>query len=64
MDGYATDRARAAPQPSADPGVDPDELEEWRWRNYTEHLIDLGYDLHGAGGMEPELPPRTTAGRR
>jgi len=23
----------------------PDSGAEWRWRNYTDHLLDLGYDL-------------------
>jgi hypothetical protein len=31
-------------------GVDDttDDVREWRWRNYTDHLTDLGYELHGA----------------
>ena len=27
---------------------DPADVREWRWRNYTDHLTDLGYELHGA----------------
>ncbi len=25
----------------------PDAMREWRWRSYTDHLQDLGYDLDG-----------------
>jgi hypothetical protein len=25
---------------------------EWRWRNYTDHLEDLGYELHGASAAD------------
>lgn len=31
----------------------PDSLREWRWRSYTDHLEDLGYDLDG--GSEPDV---------
>ncbi len=30
------------------PVADSDDAREWRWRNYTDHLMDLGYELHGA----------------
>jgi len=33
--------------------TDSDEdLAAWRWRNYTDHLCDLGYDLDGGGAPE------------
>ncbi|MDQ4036431.1 MAG: hypothetical protein M3153_10955 [Chloroflexota bacterium] len=31
--------------PPRDATPQPDSAAEWRWRNYTEHLSDLGYDL-------------------
>lgn len=43
----------------------PDALREWRWRSYTDHLEDLGYDLDGGGETDrfgrPEGP--STSGR-
>ena len=34
----------------------PDAMREWRWRSYTDHLEDLGYDLDGG----PDLPTDPT----
>lgn len=34
----------------------PDAMREWRWRSYTDHLEDLGYDLDGGHESAP-LPP-------
>ena len=40
-------------KPVSEPREDaPDALREWRWRSYTDHLEDLGYDLDGGG--EPD----------
>jgi hypothetical protein len=49
-------------KPDSEPGDDaPDALREWRWRSYTDHLEDLGYDLDGGGEPDrvgrPEAPP-------
>lgn len=38
----AIDRG-ATPPPDSTPH--PDSGAEWRWRNYVDHLSDLGYDL-------------------
>ena len=36
--------------------MDPEEdLAAWRWRNYTQYLTDLGYDLHGGGAPDDGL---------
>ena len=32
---------------SVGPIADSADARDWRWRNYTDHLIDLGYELHG-----------------
>ena len=29
--------------------TDEESLETWRWRSYTAHLADLGYDLDTGG---------------
>jgi hypothetical protein len=40
---HSTDLAtRAGPDPHED-------LAAWRWRNYTAHLTDIGYDLDAGG---------------
>lgn len=31
--------------PQHNPTTQPDSGAEWRWRNYTNYLADLGYDL-------------------
>lgn len=36
-------------------GNDGDDLSAWRWRCYTEHLADLGYDLHGGTVADDDL---------
>ncbi len=38
----------------------PDSLREWRWRSYTEHLEDLGYDLDGGSEPDREAPAEPT----
>ena len=38
-----------------EPGNDGDDLSAWRWRNYTEHLADLGYDLHGGTAANDDV---------
>jgi hypothetical protein len=43
-----------------DPPAQPSDAgAEWRWRNYTERLTELGYDLLGGRG-DSEEPPRPT----
>ena len=53
-------------KPDSEPREDgPDALREWRWRSYTDHLEDLGYDLDGGG--EPDhvgRPEGTSQGGR
>jgi hypothetical protein len=44
------------PEPSDDPGA------EWRWRNYAERLINLGYDLDGGATGTRGSDPRPTDG--
>jgi hypothetical protein len=51
-------------KPDREPREDgPDALREWRWRSYTDHLEDLGYDLDGGGEPDrvgqQEAPSRT-----
>ena len=48
-------------KPDSTPREDgPDALREWRWRSYTDHLEDLGYDLDGGGEPDGEgRPPGT-----
>ena len=48
IDRRATPRHDSTPQP--DTGA------EWRWRNYTEHLSDLGYDLGNGSAAADEDP--------
>lgn len=44
---------------------DPDAMREWRWRSYTDHLEDLGYDLDGGQELAADpLPPAVAAGAR
>ena len=44
-------------QPASEPREDnPDSLREWRWRSYTDHLEDLGYDLDGGGEPDSDGP--------
>ena len=40
---------------SVDRRTDEENLEAWRWRSYTAHLADLGYDLHGGGPPDEGL---------
>ena len=32
-----------------------DAMREWRWRSYTDHLQDMGYELDG-GDLGPDEP--------
>jgi hypothetical protein len=48
----AIDRGATPPQ---DPTPPRDSGAEWRWRNYAEHLSDLGYDL-GDGSAADDDP--------
>jgi hypothetical protein len=40
MNSMRQDRATTSPAPDG-----RDDLREWRWRSYLDHLEDLGYDL-------------------
>jgi hypothetical protein len=56
-------RAQSAPQDaqaSAGASGEATDLDTWRWRNYTDHLRDLGYDLTGGMNVESD-EPRSTA---
>ena len=46
----ASDRGGTPPQDSP---TRPDSGAEWRWRNYTNYLAELGYDL-GNGSAEDD----------
>jgi len=42
-------------------------MREWRWRSYTDHLRDIGYDLDGGEAMAdegvPDAEPTPVRGR-
>lgn len=38
--------------PGLGDGFEPEQAGEWRWRNYTDHLGDLGYELEGDTPLE------------
>lgn len=41
----------------------PEDLREWRWRSYTDHLLDMGYDLAAGQSASDESSLRREAGR-
>lgn len=61
------DRTGAGPEVatawSIGAGADEESLETWRWRSYTAHLADLGYDLD-AGGPPDDTFEAAIAGYR
>lgn len=48
---------------SLGPRAGEESLETWRWRSYTAHLADLGYDLD-AGGPPDDTFEGVIAGYR
>lgn len=46
----------------AQPHDAPDAMREWRWRSYTDHLEDLGYDLDGGHEPVPDPVPAGLSG--
>jgi hypothetical protein len=47
----AIDRG-ATPSPDSTPQLDSGA--EWRWRNYVDHLSDLGYDLGDGSALDDD----------
>ena len=41
-----------------------DAMREWRWRSYTDHLQDMGYDLDGGEATVEETPIGDAAAAR
>lgn len=58
MEGNRADRSLAAA--SHDDGAEA--MREWRWRCYTDHLEDMGYDLEGGEPSADEVPGRHGGG--
>ena len=59
-------RAQSAPrtapldaQVNAGISGEASDLDSWRWRNYTDHLRDLGYDLSGGTNLDSDEPSST-----
>ena len=53
-------RQRSAVGPGPDDGTE--DLREWRWRAYTDHLLDMGYDLAAAQSASDESSLRRDSG--